>query len=183
MTAVPPTSGDGGAGGVRALPQADGAEVFRSLYPALHRLACVVCPPERDPEDLVQEALVRALRKGSLAGLDSPLAYLRRTVVNLAANERRSLGRLRRATPKLAIATGATADDEARSPSYPSDDVALLLSLGPADRAAVWLADVEGQPAEHIAAVLGCTPEAARTRISRAHKRLRTLLDEEGTAR
>ncbi|HWJ99004.1 MAG TPA: sigma-70 family RNA polymerase sigma factor [Acidimicrobiales bacterium] len=152
-------------------------ELFRSIYPALHRLAAVVCPAERDAEDLVQEALVRTLRRGPLSELDSPLAYLRRTVVNLAANERRSLGRLRRAAPRLAAVA-----DEGEAPSYPSD-VAVLLQLGPLDRAAVWLSAVEGQSAEHIGQVLGCSPEAARTRVSRAHKRLRTLLDEEGTTR
>lgn len=168
MAAVPPAP-------VGRSDDEDG--LFRALYPALHRLACVVCPPERDPEDLVQEALVRTLRRGPLTELDSPLAYLRRTVVNLAANERRSLGRLRRATPRLASVRDA---DEV--PAYPSD-VAILLQLPPLDRAAVWLSAVEGQPAEHIAAVLGCSPEAARTRVSRAHKRLRALLDEEGTER
>jgi DNA-directed RNA polymerase specialized sigma24 family protein len=158
-----------------ASPSDDG-ELFRSIYPALHRLACVVCPPEGDPEDLVQEALVRTLRRGPLIELDAPLAYLRRAVVNLAANERRSLGRLRRATPRLA------AIDEGEAPAYPSD-VALILELSPLDRAAVWLSAIEGQTSEHIGDVLGCSPEAARTRVSRANKRLRTLLDEEGADR
>ena len=158
-----------------AAPSDDG-ELFRSIYPALHRLACVVCPPERDAEDLVQEALVRTLRRGALTDLDAPLAYLRRAVVNLAANERRSLGRLRRAAPRLATL------DEGEAPAYPSD-VAVLLQLGPLDRAAVWLSAIEGQTAEHIGDVLGCSPEAARARVSRAHKRLRTLLDEEGADR
>ncbi|MGN6695844.1 MAG: RNA polymerase sigma factor [Aquihabitans sp.] len=158
-----------------ATPSDDG-ELFRSICPALHRLACVVCPPERDPEDLVQEALVRTLRRGPLVELDAPLAYLRRAVVNLAANERRSLGRLRKAQPRLAAAE--THED----PAYPSD-VALLLELGPLDRAAVWLSAIEGQTAAHIGQILGCSPEAARTRISRANKRLRTLLDEEGADR
>lgn len=121
VTAVPPV-------GQPAF--ADDGELFRSIYPALHRLACVVCPPERDAEDLVQEALVRTLRRGPLVELDAPLAYLRRAVVNLAANERRSLGRLRRAAPRLALA------DEGEPPAYPSD-VSLLLSLAPLDRAAV----------------------------------------------
>jgi RNA polymerase sigma-70 factor (ECF subfamily) len=157
-------------------PSNDDGELFRSIYPALNRLACVVCPSERDPEDLVQEALVRTLRRGPLIELDAPLAYLRRVVVNLAANERRSLGRLRKASPRLA------AVDDGETPAYPSD-VALLLELGPLDRAAVWLSAIEGQTAEHIGQILGCSPEAARTRISRANRRLRALLDEEGADR
>lgn len=168
MTAVPP--GRRGHG-----RRDDEDELFRTIYPALHRLACVVCPPERDPEDLVQEALVRTLRRGPLTELDSPLAYLRRAVVNLASNERRSLGRLRRAAPRLAGVL-----DQSEVPTYPSD-VAILLELPVLDRAAVWLSAVDGQSADHIGDVLGCSADAARTRVSRAHKRLRTLLDEEGT--
>lgn len=172
------STGDAVTAEASARPAAasDDGELFRAIYPALHRLACVVCPPERDPEDLVQEALVRTLRRGPLIELDAPLAYLRRAVVNLAANERRSLGRLRKAAPRLATT------DEAEPAAYPSD-VALLSALGPLDRAAVWLSAIEGQTAEHIGQILGCSPEAARTRVSRANKRLRTLLDEEGADR
>lgn len=43
---------------------ADEAALFRDLYPALHRLACVVCPPERDPEDLLAAARTEAARTG-----------------------------------------------------------------------------------------------------------------------
>ena len=50
-----------------------------------------------EPDDLVQEALVSTLRKGSISDLDDPLAYLRKTIVNLASNQRRSLGRRRKA--------------------------------------------------------------------------------------
>ena len=149
----------------------DETELVRSLYPALHRFAAVVCPPERDANDLVQDALERALRKGPLVDLDAPLAYLRRSIVNLAANERRGLGRLRRATPRLARA-------EVSTPSYPSD-VAELLQLGPMERAALWLSDIEGLPSATVAEILGCQPEAARARTSRARKRLRALFDQE----
>ncbi|MCB0972559.1 MAG: sigma-70 family RNA polymerase sigma factor [Acidimicrobiales bacterium] len=150
----------------------DEAALVRGLYPQLHRLAAVVCPAERDPRDLIQDALERALRKGPLTDLDAPLAYLRRAVVNLAANERRGLGRLRRAAPRLAMV------DDATSPTYPSD-VAELLALDPLDRVALWLADVEGHPSAEVAEVLGCRPDAARARVSRARRKLRTLLEEE----
>jgi hypothetical protein len=37
-----------------------------------------------DPDDLVQEAFLRILRKGPLRRLDNPGADLRRTIVNIA---------------------------------------------------------------------------------------------------
>ncbi|MBX3313609.1 MAG: sigma-70 family RNA polymerase sigma factor [Actinobacteria bacterium] len=148
------------------------ADLVRSIYPDLHRLAAVVAPPERDPRDLVQDALERALRRGRISDLDAPLAYLRRTIVNLASNERRALGRFRRAAPRLATV------DTATTAEYPSD-VAELLALDPLDRTALWLTDVEGHPAATVAEILGCRPDAARARVSRARRKLRTLVEQE----
>lgn len=147
-------------------------EVFRAVYPGLYRLACVVCPPEGDPDDLVQEALVRTLRRGSLLDLDAPQAYLSRAVVNLAANERRRLGRLRGAVRRLGT------ERRSDSPSYPSD-VWMLFEVEPLDRAVLWLADVEGRPLDEVAQVLGCSHDAARARASRARRELRRRLEEE----
>lgn len=91
-----------------------------------------------DPDDLVQEALARALRTRTLAELANPGAYVRRTIVNLAANERRRLGRGRRALHRV----GATATAE--PPTYPSD-IGDLLQLEPTARVVLYLAEVEGR--------------------------------------
>lgn len=146
-------------------------DVFAAAYPALRRLAAVVGPPGGDPDDLVQEATARALRRGPLSELDQPTAYLRRTIVNLAANERRGLGRRRRALARLGAEAGVLAE-------YPSD-VAELLRLAPGDRAVLWLADVERLPFEQVAELVGCTPDTARARASRARRHLRRLVEED----
>ena len=75
----------------------DDEATFAGLYPRLRRLAAVAAPLEVDPDDLVQDALVRVLRRGPLADLDDPGAYLAKVIVNLASNSRRGLGRRRRA--------------------------------------------------------------------------------------
>ena len=159
----------------RAEADAD-ATLFRALYPSLHRLAAVVCPPEHQADDLVQEALARSLQRGPLAALDDPGAYLRRAIVNLAANERRSLGRLRRVLPRLA------AVDRDRPTPYPSDTVALL-ELSPLDRAAIWFVDVEGHSGAEAAALLGCSHDAVRSRLVRARRHLATILTDPPTDR
>lgn len=148
--------------------------VLAELYPALRRLAAVVAPPEAEPDDLVQEAVSRALRKGSLGRLDNPGAYLRRAIVNLAANERRRLGRWRRARNR---AVRSPADD-GQPEAYPSD-LADLLRLPPATRAALWLVDVEGRGFDEVAELLGTTNEAVRARASRARRALRQTMTEE----
>ena len=68
----------------------------------------------------------------------------------------------------------------------PADDAArgellrilgdALLTLDPRDRALVLLADAEDWTAPEIGAQLDMTPEAVRTRLSRAHRRLRDAL-------
>ena len=145
------------------------------IYVPLRRFAAVVAPPEVEPDDLLQEALLRVLRRGSLSQLDAPLAYLRRTVLNLAANERRWLARRRRA-----LAATALSAIESEPLSYPSD-LADLLSLPAPTRAAVYLADIEGYSHAEVARILGCTEATARKRTSRARKRLRTVLAGEET--
>ena len=44
------------------------------LYPQLRSFASVVAPAGEDPNDLVQEALLRTLRTGPLSRLDHPKA-------------------------------------------------------------------------------------------------------------
>jgi RNA polymerase sigma-70 factor (ECF subfamily) len=145
--------------------------MFERLYPSLRRFASVVKPPEVDADDLIQEALVRALALRPLSEYSNPGAYLRQTIVNLASNARRGFGRRRQALWRLA----ETGRSEA---SYPSD-LQDLLRLKPAERAAVYLAVVEGHDHAAIAEMLRCTESAARTRVSRGLRKLRIELDEE----
>jgi RNA polymerase sigma-70 factor (ECF subfamily) len=150
----------------------DDEATFARLYPRLRRLAAVAAPAEVEPDDLVQDALVRVLRRGPLSDLDDPGAFLAKVIVNLASNSRRGLGRRRTAWARH----GAAAEDEL--PDYPSD-LADLEALAPQERALLFLVDVEGWSFDHAAAVLGLSPAAARQRASRARKQLR--LDLGGT--
>jgi RNA polymerase sigma factor (sigma-70 family) len=147
-------------------------ELFTQLYPSLRRLAAVVRPVEEDPDDLVQDALVRVLSLRPLSAFDDPGAYLRTTIVRLASNHRRRLGRARRAWARTG---SSTATSEA---AYPSD-LDDLRRLSATDRALLYLSLVEGRPYREIAGVLRCTEDAARARASRALRRLRVDLQEE----
>jgi DNA-directed RNA polymerase specialized sigma24 family protein len=155
----------------------DDRSILEYLYPRLRRFAAVVGARDADPDDLVQEAMVRALRRGPIADLDDPTAYLRRTILNLVLNERRSAARHRRAVGRL----GAHASDPV-VPSYPSD-VDDLLRLAPDVRAVLFLAEVEGHSYARIGDLLahggggqgaGCEGTAATPRRADAGRRLRT---------
>lgn len=125
-----------------------------------------------EPDDLVQEALMRSLRKGPISDLDNPLAFLRKTIVNLASNQRRSLGRKRMALGRLSI-------EEGWWPSYPAD-IDAILDLPPRHRAILYLVEVEDVPYAEAAEQLGITTVAARAMANRARKRARAALEVAG---
>lgn len=146
-------------------------DLIRALYPSLQRFARVVAPAEVDPQDLVQEAFYQVLRRTSLTDVEYPSAYLRKTMVNLASNHRRRLGRHRAAVQSLVW-------DQKSIDAYPSD-VHELLSLKPQARAVVYLRVIEGHSYKEIAAMLGCKESSARATATRALRRLRKTLSEE----
>lgn len=148
------------------------SRIFAELYPSLRRFAAVVGPIETDPDDLVQEAVTRTLRHHRLDELEQPAAYLRRAIVNLASNERRSFARRRRLLTRLANGPTTSSDD------YPSD-LHELRHVPPHERAALYLSEVEGYRYGEIAEALGCTEAAARKRAMRGRRRLGAALAEE----
>jgi DNA-directed RNA polymerase specialized sigma24 family protein len=147
-------------------------ELITSLYPSLRKIAAVAGSVDVEPDDLVQEALMRVLRKGPISDLDNPLAFLRKTIVNLASNQRRSLGRKRNALGRLSI-------EEGWSPSYPAD-IGAILDLPPRQRAILYLVEVEDVPYAEAAEQLGMTTAAARAMANRARKRARAALGVAG---
>ncbi|MGH8935473.1 MAG: RNA polymerase sigma factor [Acidimicrobiia bacterium] len=151
----------------------DQVAVIAGLYGPLRRFAGAVGPVEVDPDDLVQEALVRALQVRPLSEFHDVGAYLRRTIVNLATSDRRRFRRRRRALARLIGSAPAEAD-----PVYPSD-VAELLRLRPRERAVLFLHDVEGYAFREVAEMLGMRDGAVRMMASRGRRRLRELLTEE----
>jgi RNA polymerase sigma-70 factor (ECF subfamily) len=146
--------------------------LFEALYPSLRRFAAVTGPAEVDPDDLVQEAVARTLRRHALTELDDAGAYLRRVIVNLASNQRRGMARWRAVLPRIGR------DDDGAVPEYASD-LADLLRLPPQTRALLYLVEVDGRSYAEAAAVVGLSEEAARARASRARRQLRTDLEGE----
>jgi len=146
------------------------ASLFAAIYPSLRAFAAVTGPVDVEPDDLVQEAVARTLRNHRLVDLDDAGAYLRRAIVNLAANRRRSMARFRLAFARLdRVEEGATAE-------YPSD-MTDLLRLDPEARGLLFMIEVEGHSYAEAAVVLGITEQAARARAIRARRRLRAEVE------
>ena len=147
--------------------------IVDDLYPSLRRFAAVAAPSDLDPDDLLQEALVGVLRAHRLSELDHPAAYVRRSILAVAAGHHRRMGRRRSALRRYSASASAVA-----LPDYPSD-MADLGRLSPRERSALYLHEVEGYRFAEIATMLGCSEAAAKKAGSRARRRLAALLTAE----
>lgn len=147
--------------------------IFRAQYRSLRGFAGAVGPWDVEPDDLVQEALSRALSGGPLDRFDDPGAYLRRTIINLSYNHFRTRQtRSHGDAVYLADATTSAHSD------YPSD-LADLMRLEPAERAVVYLHDVHGYSFGEIADAIDTPESTCRQIASRARRKLREALSEE----
>ncbi|MGN6525611.1 MAG: RNA polymerase sigma factor [Burkholderiaceae bacterium] len=148
--------------------------LLRTLQPDVRRYARRQCRPGSVIEDVVQEALVVLYRR--LGSVRDPLAiggWLLRVVTRLCM------------LPALALIRGAEQIAERHEAAHlahvPRDDLRLdlvraLESLPATHREIVLLRDMEQMTIAEIAAALGLTREAAKSRLHRARTLLREYL-------
>jgi RNA polymerase sigma-70 factor (ECF subfamily) len=128
-----------------------------------------------EAQDAVQEAFARALARPSrLRGVDNPEAWLRTVAMNIA----RSRHRRRSIFARLARTGHLTPSDV---PAISPDRVALvaaLQKLAPRVREAVVLHYIGDLSVAEVAATLGCSVEAVKTRLVRGRRALAQLLQD-----
>lgn len=123
-----------------------------------------------EAEDVLQEALLRALRAyPRLAHADHLRAWLYRVTTTTALDAHRT--HRRRAGEELASEPPAVAADD--PDPYDDDFESLIDPLPDAARRALRLRFVDDLDYAGVAASLGCSPEAARQRVSHAIRTLR----------
>jgi DNA-directed RNA polymerase specialized sigma24 family protein len=69
-------------------------EIYEEVRGSLMRFAASLVGPD-NADDVVSESVVRALRRGPLASLHNPRAYLMQAVLNIARDRGRRLTRER----------------------------------------------------------------------------------------
>ncbi len=151
-------------------------EVFvfflRDHHASLYRTAYLLTGIDDRAEELLQDTLVRLYpRWDRVSGAESPVAYVRRALVNAFISGRRRPSS--RVLPLVveheqagAVDPFAALDD--RSALWP-----LLLSLPERQRAALLLRFFLDQPDTEIAATLGCREVTVRSLVSRGLATLR----------
>jgi RNA polymerase sigma-70 factor (ECF subfamily) len=151
--------------------------MLSAMRPTLHRYCARMTGSVVDGEDVVQDALLKALMARETVGpLANPEGWLFRIAHNTA------LDFLRR---RQRIAPMGTEEDLAMiaAPDKPDPDVAAaslrtFLRLPALQRSAVILKDVLGHSLEELSAITGATEAAAKSALQRGRARLRELAQE-----
>lgn len=155
------------------------ARRFETERPRLRAIATQLLGSVADADDAVQEAWLR-LERADAASIDNLPAWLTTVVSRVSLDLLRAPRRRRERSWQVEpwrdepIAENADpADLVARNDRVSVALLVLLETLSPAERIALVLHDVFGQPFEEVAVVLDRSPEAARQLASRARRRVR----------
>lgn len=145
-------------------------QVYTDQFLPMVRLATLMCGRPETARDIVQDCFVKLHVKW--AGVESPIAYLRTSVVNgcrsRARWERRRRGRAR-----------ASEESTEQAPDELFD---VLGTLPGKQRAAIVLKYYEQRTEAEIAAILGCRPGSVGPLVTRGLRSLRTVLDDGGVS-
>ena len=137
------------------------------------RTACLFAGSAAEAEEAAQEAFVKAWRALPRFRAGAPFRpWLLAIVGNEARNRRRAAGR--RAGLAVRAATERASGDAAPSPE------AALLAGGERDRAVIACRHLLDLSERETAEALGCRRGTVKSRLSRAHERLRSELERSG---
>lgn len=160
------------------------ARVYEACAPAVYTLIRRLVRQPANAEDLMQETFADVIRHiGGYEGRAPLPLWIRAIAV------RRSLMHLRspwqRSREWLDDLPGAApaVPDPAPAMGRARDLERALMGLPAMARAVVWLHDVEGYTHEEIGAGLGRTTSYSKSQLSRAHARLRRVMDRDARAR
>jgi RNA polymerase sigma factor (sigma-70 family) len=153
---------------------------LQELRPRLHRYCARMTGSAVDGEDVLQDALVKALRaRAEGMAVDNLGGWLLRIAHNTSLDFLRQ-----RARSNVVPLT----EDMAGGLAMPETDLLQLgfqafLQLPELQRCAVILKDVMGHAVEEVASIAGCTPAAAKSALQRGRSALRLLAAAAADAR
>jgi RNA polymerase sigma-70 factor, ECF subfamily len=167
---------------VARLDEGTFSSFYRGASRALWSYVYRVTGNAADADDIVQEAFLRLLRADLGPTEEDWRRYLYRVASNLVVDRWRS-GKRRDQHEEHSVVSAAVAGGrQASGSSADADkDVARTFAeLTARERALLWLAYVEGESHEEIAASLGLGRRSIKVLLFRARRRLRDLLKAKG---
>ena len=151
-------------------------EWLAQMRPRLHRYCARIVGSAFDGEDVVQDALVRALEAWPVAGeIRQPQAWLMRIAHNAALDALRH--RKRRGWLEPETAVDDLPDDAAAADTRVATAASLahFMHLSTIERAAVVLADVFGYSLAETSELLGLSVAAIKSALHRGRTRLKAV--------
>lgn len=145
--------------------------VYEDIHGRLWRALLAWSGSTHVADEAVAEAFAQAVRRGD--ALRDPAAWIWRSAFRIAAGD---MARQRRTEPLGDVDPTSTA---AFLPAETVDLLAALRQLSDQQRRAVVLVDGAGMTAPEAAAVLDTSPATVRVQLSRARRRLRSLLSDQ----
>ena len=144
------------------------------MRPKLHRYCARMTGSAIDGEDVVQEALIKAVSaRSAVAEIDNVEGWLFRIAHNASLDFLRS-----RSRGNVVPITDEMESSMDSDPDIASVSFRRFLELPVLQRCAVVLKDVLGYSVEEIAGVADCSVPAAKSALQRARERLKRLAAE-----
>lgn len=152
--------------------------LFVSTFPSLCRTAALITGRPELAEEVVMEAFSRAVQRWDrVAAAELPVAYVRRSVVNLSISRVRRMGAERRAHARVNASTKP-------APLWEDDGAldrqvvrAAVQGLPTRQRACVVLRYFDDLSEQDIAAAMGCSPGTVKSQLAKARAHLARSLD------
>jgi RNA polymerase sigma-70 factor (ECF subfamily) len=149
------------------------------LRPKLHRYCARMTGSAVDGEDIVQDALIKALAALPNVGvIDNPEGWLFRIAHNTALDFLRSRARGPLLLNDEALDMVATPESPDRNHEIAVISLRTFMRLPALQRSAVILKDVLGHSLEEVASITGASEAAAKSALQRGRVRLREIARE-----
>jgi RNA polymerase sigma-70 factor, ECF subfamily len=149
------------------------------LRPRLHRYCARMTGSVIDGEDVVQEALVKALEAAPQVGpIANPEGWLFRIAHNAALDYLRRHAREAAAHAQEDLDMMADPADPVRDHQIAAMSLRTFMRLPAAQRSAVILTDVLGHSPQEVGEVIGNSVAAVKSALQRGRARLRELAQE-----
>lgn len=160
--------------------RAEFERLLGELRPKLHRYCARMAGSAIDGEDIVQEALAKAVaaQRDTGAAIQQPEAWLFRIAHNAALDFLRRRARAEQPVAAEVMAMIADPIDTAEQRQIAAMSFRSFMSLPVAQRSSVVLMDVLGYSIEEIAAMTGATVAAVKAALHRGRAGLRAIAAE-----
>ena len=151
--------------------------MLSAMRPTLHRYCARMTGSAVDGEDVVQDAMLKAITaRGSVGPLDNPEGWLFRIAHNAALDFLRRRQRTVQLGTEEELAMVAAPDKP--DPDIATASLRTFLRLPALQRSTVILKDVLGHSLDEVSAITGATEPAAKSALQRGRARLRELATE-----